>query len=161
MARRARSLTAGGIQHVINRGALRAALFADAVGCQLFVGALRDALAGEAVDLLAWCVMPNHWHLLVRPRSAEALPTFMRRLTLTHSRRWQAFHDRPGQGTLYQGRYRSAPVVRESQGHRPQSTLPPWLDCRLSAGAGQTPAATPSSTEPATTIAAVGREYRR
>ena len=59
--------------------------------------------------------MPNHWHLLLRPGSAEALPPFMRRLTLAHSRRWQACHDRPGQGTLYQGRYRSARVESDVQ----------------------------------------------
>lgn len=115
MARRARRLQAGGIQHVVNRGALRAPLFADEAGCRLFLGALRDALARHPVDLLAWCVMPNHWHLLLRPRTVEALPGFVRWLTLAHSRRWQAFHARPGQGTLYQGRYRSVPIEGDDQ----------------------------------------------
>ena len=115
MARRPRGLAGGEIYHVVNRGALRAPLFADAVDARLFQGTLRDALALHPVDLLAWCVMPNHWHLLLRPESAEALPPFMRRLTLTHSRRWQACHARPGQGTLYQGRYRSARVAGDAQ----------------------------------------------
>jgi putative transposase len=110
MARRPRHLLAGGIQHVINRGALRTPLFADEVGCRLFLRVLRDALDRHPVDLLAWCVMPNHWHLLLRPRTAEALPRFVRWLTLAHSQRWQALHDRRGYGTLYQGRYRSAAV---------------------------------------------------
>ena len=70
MARRPRGLAGGEIYHVVNCGALRAPLFADAVDARLFHGAMRDALARHPVDLLAWCVMPNHWHLLVRPRSA-------------------------------------------------------------------------------------------
>lgn len=110
MARRPRRLLAGGIQHVINRGALRAPLFADEVGCRLLLRALHDALIRHPIELLAWCVMPNHWHLLLRPGTAEALPRFVRWLTLARSRRWQALHARPGQGTLYQGRYRSAPI---------------------------------------------------
>ncbi len=110
MTRRTRRLEAGGIQHVVNRSALRSPLFADEAGCRLFLGALHDALDRHDVGLLSWCVMPNHWHLLLQPGTAEALPRFVRWLTLAHSRRWQAFHARPGQGTLYQGRYRSAVV---------------------------------------------------
>jgi putative transposase len=98
---------------LVNRGALRSPLFADEAGCRLFLRALRDALDRHPVDLLAWCVMPNHWHLLLRPQTAEALPRFVRWLTLAHSQRWQAVHDRRGQGTLYQGRYRSAAVEND------------------------------------------------
>jgi putative transposase len=115
MARRARGLVAGSIRHVVNRGALRSPLFADEIGARLFLGALRDALGHRPVDLLGWCLMPNHWHLLVRPTLPDALPPFMRWLTLAHSRRWQVLHGRPGQGTLYQGRYRSAAIEADAQ----------------------------------------------
>lgn len=115
MARAERRLTAGGIHHVHNRGALRRALLASEVERRLFLGALHDALGRHPVELLAWCLMPNHWHLLLRSRDAAALPSFMRWLTLAHSRRWQALHDETGIGTLYQGRYRSHPV--ESDDH--------------------------------------------
>ena len=98
MARRPRELAGGEIYHVVNRGALRAPLFADTVDARLFQGALRArAAALHPVDLLAWCVMPTHGHLLLQPESAEALPPSMRRLTLTHSRRWQACHAQSGQ----------------------------------------------------------------
>lgn len=110
MGRRPRDLAGGGIYHVVNRGALRSPLIADVVDARLFRGAMRDALLLHPVDLLGWCLMPNHWHLLLRPQAAEALPAFIRWLTLAHSRRWQVLHGRPGQGTLYQGRYRSARI---------------------------------------------------
>ena len=80
MARRQRGLAGGEIYHGVNRGALRAPLFADTVDARLFQGAVRNALAAlHPVDLLAWCVMPTHGHLLLPPGSAEALPPFMRR----------------------------------------------------------------------------------
>ena len=113
MARRARRLVGGSIHHVLNRGALHRPLFAATADWRLFLGALHDALARHPVELLAWCLMPNHWHLLVRPHDDVALPAFMRWLTLAHSRRWQALHQRPGLGTLYQGRYRSCPVDQD------------------------------------------------
>lgn len=114
MARRARRLQAGGCYHVHNRGALRRTLFATPADWPLFIGALRDVRRQQPIELLAWCLMPNHWHLLVRQQDACALPRFMRWLTLAHSHRWQALHGRTGQGTLYQGRYRSHPVATDA-----------------------------------------------
>lgn len=115
VARVDRRLAAGSMHHVHNRGALRRTLFVAPAGWRLFMGALHDARARHDVAVLAWCLMPNHWHLLLRPATGAALPAFMRWLTLAHSRRWQALHAEPGMGTLYQGRYRSHPV--EDDGH--------------------------------------------
>lgn len=115
MARRPRRLVAGGVYHVVNRGALRHALFASEADWPLFLGALCDALERHPVLLLGWCLMPNHWHLLLQPQDGAALPAFMRWLTLAHCRRWQALHGKDGHGTLYQGRYRSQPVDGDAQ----------------------------------------------
>ena len=52
----------------------------------------------------------QRYQRLVRPHDDVALSAFMRWLTMALSRRWQALHQRPGLGTLYQGRYRSCPV---------------------------------------------------
>ena len=114
MPRADRRLAAGGIHHVHNRGALRRVLFADEFDWRLFMGTLREARDRHEVELLAWCLMPNHWHLLVRSATAAALPAFMRWLTLAHSRRWQAMHGQNGIGTLYQGRYRSHAVLDDA-----------------------------------------------
>lgn len=110
MGRADRRLTAGAIQHVHNRGALRRALFEADADWRLFLATLHDARDRHEVELLAWCLMPNHWHLLLRPATAAALPAFMRWLTLAHSRRQQTLHGQTGIGTLYQGRYRSHAV---------------------------------------------------
>ena len=39
--------------------------------------------------LLCYCVMPNHWHLVVSPEHDGDLAAFLQRLTITHVRRWQ------------------------------------------------------------------------
>jgi len=65
--------------------------------------------------LLAYCLMPNRFHLLLWPRADAELSIFMRWLTMTHARRCHAHHRTAGTGHLYQGRYKSFPV--QSDGH--------------------------------------------
>ena len=60
--------------------------------------------------ILSYCLMPNHWHLLLYPRNDNDMPHFMRWLGLTHTQRWHAAHKTVGYGHLYQGRYKSFPV---------------------------------------------------
>ena len=57
--------------------------------------------------------MPNHWHMVVRPREDRDLSEFMRWLTVTHTQRWHAHHHTSGTGHLYQGRYKSFPVQED------------------------------------------------
>lgn len=62
---------------------------------------------------LAYCVMPNHWHLVLWPRRRGELSQFMAWLTLTHTQRWHAWHGTTGTGPLYQGRFKSFPVQED------------------------------------------------
>jgi putative transposase len=110
MPRRARYLTAGLIFHVMNRGAKRAVLFETPGDYEAFVRLLSVALDRFTIALFAYCVMQNHWHLLLSPRTDGALSKFMHWLTTTHARRWQSFHQANGQGAVYQGRFKSIPV---------------------------------------------------
>ncbi len=63
---------------------------------------------------LAYCIMPNHWHLVLWPKGDGDLSEFMRWLTVTHTQRWHAHHGTSGSGHLYQGRYKSFPVETDS-----------------------------------------------
>jgi putative transposase len=60
--------------------------------------------------VLAFCLMPNHWHLLLWPQHDGDLAAFMQVLTTTHVRRWRAHRASEGKGYLYQGSYKSFPV---------------------------------------------------
>src|SRR5215472_12173324 len=57
---------------------------------------------------LAFCLMPNHWHLVLWPELD--LARFMQKLTITHVRRWVMYRHRVVYGGVYQGRYKSFPL---------------------------------------------------
>jgi len=111
MPRAARAIVDGGCYHVLNRGNARAALFHKPGDFEAFVRVLGEAQQRyPAVKLLAWCLMTNHWHLVLRPRRAAALADFMRWVGVTHVRRHHARYHRRGGGHLYQGRFKSFPI---------------------------------------------------
>jgi putative transposase len=110
MPRRPRGATGGYVYHVLNRAVGRATLFESAVDYAMFVEVLEQAAARTPMRLLAWCVMPNHWHLLLWPRRDGQLSAYLRWLTVTHTQRWHAAHRTSGTGPLYQGRFKSFPV---------------------------------------------------
>jgi len=72
-----------------------------------FEKVLTEACERMSMRLLAYCIMPNHWHLVVWPRKDGDLSQFMGWLTMTHTQRWHAFHNSVGTGHLYQGRFKS------------------------------------------------------
>jgi putative transposase len=114
MPRRPRISTAGLFFHVVNRAAKRSTLFESATDYEAFERVLATAVARSDVSLFAYCVMPNHWHLLLSPRVDGALSRFMHWLTTTHARRWQTVRKLDGQGAVYQGRFRAIPVSDDS-----------------------------------------------
>jgi putative transposase len=100
----------GYVYHVLNRAVGRAALFEKAGDYLAFERVLEEARQQVPMRLLAFCVMPNHWHLVVWPLEDGDLSEYMRWLTVTHTQRWHAAHDTSGTGALYQGRFKSFPV---------------------------------------------------
>jgi putative transposase len=110
MPRRSRAAPAGWIFHVVNRGARRGRLFEGPGDYQAFEKILVLALRKFDVELLAYCLMPNHWHLVIRPRTTGALSRFMHWLTTTHACRWHLARGTEGQGAVYQGRFKAIPV---------------------------------------------------
>ena len=110
MPRRRRVSTAGLVFHVMNRSAKRARLFQSDQDYETFERVLSAALERDDVALFAYCIMPNHWHLLLSPREDGGLSRFMHWLTTTHARRWQIYRKVEGQGAVYQGRFKAAAV---------------------------------------------------
>jgi putative transposase len=85
-------------------------LFEDDGDYIAFERVLAQACHRVAMRLLAYCVMPNHWHLVVWPRADGDLSRFMNWLTLTHTQRWHQHRNSVGNGHVYQGRFKSFPV---------------------------------------------------
>jgi REP-associated tyrosine transposase len=63
--------------------------------------------------ICGFCLMPNHWHLVLWPEADGDLARFMQRVTNTHVQRWQRHRRRVGEGHVYQGRYKSFPVQED------------------------------------------------
>jgi putative transposase len=113
MPRRWRLATGGYVYHVLNRAVARAALFEKDGDYRAFEKLLDEARDKVPMRLLAWCAMPNHWHLVVWPYQDGDLSEYLRWLTVTHVQRWHAHHHTSGTGSLYQGRFKSFPVQED------------------------------------------------
>ena len=110
MPRRKQPGAAGFVFHVMNRSAKRLTLFESRDDYELFHRCLVSALQGEPIRIYAFCVMPNHFHLVLGPERDGQVASFMKRLTGRHGQLWHVARKTSGSGAVYQGRYRAVPV---------------------------------------------------
>jgi putative transposase len=110
MGRPLRPTSADVVYHVLNRANARMTLFEDDDDYAAFERVLTQPCARLSMRVLAYCVMPNHWHLVVWPRQERDLSRFMNWLTLTHTQLWHQHRHTVGEGHVYQGRFKSFPV---------------------------------------------------
>ena len=115
MPRQPRHAPGGVIYHVLNRAAGRRELFADDADYAAFIRVISQTLETAPMRICSFCLMPNHWHLLLWPERDGDLARFMQKLTITHVRRWVEHRHRVGHGSVYQGRYKS--FATEDDGH--------------------------------------------
>lgn len=101
---------AGTILHVYNRRVDRQTLFFNSHDYLSFQLLLQRATERANIELLQWCLMPNHWHMALIPRGPKDLPRFMHWLQGTHAKRWCTFNDTLGEGPVYQRPYHVTPV---------------------------------------------------
>ncbi len=101
------------VYHVLNRGNGRMRIFHKAADFEAFERVLAEGIERYAVELLTYCLMPNHWQLVVRPGTDEALGRWMGWVGVTHVRRYHEHCHSRGGGHLYQGRFKSFPVAED------------------------------------------------
>ncbi len=111
MARALRIELAGGFYHVTCRGNERKAIYRDDTDRQLFLTKLQDSQRIYQVEVHAYVLMDNHFHLLVRTLRAN-LSEFMRHFNISYTSAFNHRHRRVGH--LYQGRYKAIVVDRDS-----------------------------------------------
>ncbi len=110
MPRQARVAPGGTIFHVLNRSAGTAPLFRKQAEYAAFEQVMLEAQEIRPTRILGWCLMKNHWHLVIWPKKDGELTAFVRWMSHTHAVRCHAATGTAGDGRLYQGRYRSFPV---------------------------------------------------
>jgi len=104
MPREARIDAAGALQHVIARGIERRAIFQDDQDRQNFITRLGELAVETRTQCLAWALIPNHFHLLLKTGRVP-IATFMRRLLTGYAVGYNRRHQRSGH--LFQNRYKS------------------------------------------------------
>lgn len=110
MPRQARLSVPDVVYHVINRANGRVPIFHIDNDYRHFESLLEEAKELTDMRILAYCIMPNHWHLVLYPRTNTDLAQFMSWLTSTHVRQYRTKTKTIGYGHLYQDRYKSFPT---------------------------------------------------
>ncbi len=110
MPRSRRCAPGGYVYHALNRAVARLPLFQKDRDYDAFLRVLDEARRRHPIRVLGYCLMPNHWHLVLWPRGDHDLTDFLRWLTHTHTMRWHTHYHTLGTGHLYQGRFKAFPV---------------------------------------------------
>lgn len=112
MSRTPRKQSESSIYHVFARGVGRQQIFEDSEDNVYFLCLLRKMASLEECTLFAYCLMGNHFHLLVR-MDLENLSEAMRQLEISYAQYFNEKYER--EGTLFQGRFGSEPVNSDEQ----------------------------------------------
>lgn len=110
MPRMSRVAIGDTVYHVINRANGRARIFNSDKDYAHFESLLLEAVELIGMRLLAYTIMPNHFHLVLYPLHDKDMSEFMRWLTTTHVRQRRVLTKSIGHGHLYQGTYKSFPI---------------------------------------------------
>jgi putative transposase len=108
MPRPLRAIVANCCYHVLNRANRRAEVFHEAADYAAFIALMIKAQEHEELPILAACLMPNHFHLVVRPAHAASISRWLHWLCTTHVRHYHAKYGTCGR--VWQGPYKACLV---------------------------------------------------
>src|SRR3990172_8733730 len=111
MPGRRTTFLAGGFHHLYNRGVDRGAIFFSDDNYRYFMRLLMEKAERYAVRMGAFCLMPNHYHLLIRPGFDNNVSRFINGLLGSYVQGLDA--ERHRVGPLFQGRTKSVHVDRD------------------------------------------------
>lgn len=115
MGRSPRVTEPGLVYHVLNRRVMRLPLFQKDGDYLAFERVLGESMQRpDSAKLMAYCLMPSHWHLVVLAGKRTNLSSWLQWVTVTHTHRWHAHAHTVGEGPLYQGRFKSFPVQNDA-----------------------------------------------
>lgn len=108
-------IVGGSVYHVCNRGSRKGDLFTSCEDYEAFEGLMEEARRKRPIRILAYHLMPTHFHFLLWPEGDDDLPQYMHWLTSTHAKRWHRARNSIGTGAVYQSRYRAVLIKDDRQ----------------------------------------------
>ena len=102
----------GGVcYHVLNRGNGRADVFHKEGDFAAFLDLMAEANERLPLRILGYALMPNHFHLVLRPHGDGDLSRWMQWLLTAHVRRYHRHYH--GSGHVWQGRFKAFPIEQD------------------------------------------------
>jgi len=111
MPRSARASAGGYSYHVINRGNARSEVFHKEEDYGAFLRIMAEAGIGVPMRVVAYCLMPNHFHIVLWPSADGDLSRWMHWLLTTHVRRYLRHYRHSGH--IWQGRFKAFPIQQD------------------------------------------------
>lgn len=111
MARPRRIALGGYCYHVLNRGNGRQTVFHKEADYEAFLALFDAAQKRCPMRVLSYCLMPNHFHLVLWPRGDGDLGRWMQWLLTTHVRRYHQHYNTSGH--IWQGRFKAFPIAQD------------------------------------------------
>lgn len=103
-----------GYYHLYNRGVEKRDIFLDDQDYSVFLSYIKQYLEpqigsdpkslAEEVDLIAFCLMPNHFHFIAKQKTIDGITKFIRAICTNYVMYFNKKYDRVG--TLFQGKYK-------------------------------------------------------
>jgi len=103
----------GLVHHVLNRGNNRRTVFRKRGDYLAFLRFMGEAQEHVPMRVLAYCLMPNHFHMALWPESVSALSAYMHRVMNAHVRNYHQHYGTCGHGHIWQGRFKNFPISED------------------------------------------------
>lgn len=110
MPRSARRVVEGLIYHVLNRGNNRQTIFHNDKDYKVFLDLMEESKSLYSIRIFAYCIMPNHFHMVLMPTEADELSKWIHRLLTIHVQRYRRHYGTIGH--IWQGRFKNF-VIQE------------------------------------------------
>ncbi|MDI6767083.1 MAG: transposase [Bacteroidota bacterium] len=111
MARREIQFLPECFYHIYNRGNNQEIIFTEDENYIYFLKQLHDYFDSGEISLLAYCLMPNHFHLLISPRKETDFPNIMQSFSISYAKAFNKWQRRSGH--VFQGNYQARSIERE------------------------------------------------
>jgi putative transposase len=118
MARKQRKIPGNHPLHICNRSAGQLTIFHSVADYLCFENCLKELLSHFPLRLYAFCIMPNHWHLLMEGDTGPEVIKGLHWLGTTHAVRLRRDTATIGRGAVYQNRFRGYPIQRNGAFYR-------------------------------------------